>query len=119
MQLDELEALLQTLPLSMGHEKRAQEDLQQHLSSLNVPFQREVYFSNLDIPDFVIPTAQGDVVIELKIRAQRKRIYKQLERYAKHQRIHALILLSATPMSLPERINGKPVTVVSMGGGWL
>lgn len=119
MQIDELEALLHTLPIRMGHEKRAQQDLADHLISLNVPFEREVSLSSADIPDFVVPTEQGNIVIELKIRAQRMKIYKQLERYAQHDSVQGIVLLTATAMSLPPEINGKPATVVSMGGGWL
>lgn len=110
---------LAQFPLRIGHEKRAQADLEQHLVSGGIPFAREVVLSQQDIPDFVIDTDAGAVVVELKIRAQRKRIYKQLERYAQHKAVVALILVTATPMGLPEVINEKPAFVLSIGQGWL
>jgi len=110
---------LAQFPLRIGHEKRAQADLEQHLVNSGIPFAREVALNDKDFPDFVIDTEAGAVVVELKIRAQRKRIFKQLERYAQHDRVIALILVTATPMGLPDTIHDKPAMVLSIGQGWL
>lgn len=112
--------LLPRAPLSIGHEKRAQAELEQHLTDAGLAFQREARLSQRDVVDFLIGEDDvARVVIELKIRAQRKRIYKQLERYAEHTDVCAIILLTATPMSLPETIGGKPAYCISLGQAWL
>ncbi|CAM4113728.1 hypothetical protein VRRI112168_14965 [Vreelandella rituensis] len=75
--------------------------------------------SSRDIIDFLIAPEGARIGVELKLKAQRKAIYRQLCRYAEHEEIHALVLLSGTAMTLPETINGKPAYVFSMGTAWL
>ncbi|PMS08584.1 hypothetical protein C0Z17_29500, partial [Trinickia caryophylli] len=67
------------------------------------------------IPDFLI----NGIAVEVKTRSPRKAIFRQLSRYAKHEEVRALILLTGTSMQLPPEINGKPALVVSLGEGWL
>lgn len=63
---------LAQFPLRIGHEKRAQADLEQHLANSRIPFAREVALNDKDFPDFVIDTEAGAVVVELKF-ASRER----------------------------------------------
>jgi hypothetical protein len=100
-------------------EKRTQMDVEQYLISNGFQFEREVHLSDRDIPDFLINTHLGGIVLEVKTKYSRKAIYRQLERYAEHQKVDGLILLSGTSMGLPRDINGKPAIVVSLGEGWL
>ncbi|WIX32556.1 hypothetical protein QO259_17355 [Salinicola sp. JS01] len=100
-------------------EKRAQADLESALIAGGWRFSREHRLSDRDIPDFLVKVEDVAVVIELKIRAQRKRIYRQLERYALHDSVDAVVLLTGTAMQLPLEINGKPARVASLGAGWL
>ena len=44
---------------------------------------------------------------------------RQLQRYAEHDAIEALMLITATATGMPSEINGKPVRVVSLGAAWL
>jgi hypothetical protein len=53
--------------------------------------------------------------IEAKTNCNKRHIYRQLERYAKHEAIDALILVTGTALGLPATINGKPVFFVSLG----
>ena len=100
-------------------EKRAQANLETALSAGGWNFSREHRLSGRDIPDFLVEIEGVSVVIELKIRAQRKRIFRQLERYASHDSVDAVVLLTGTAMQLPPEINGKPARVASIGAGWL
>lgn len=119
MTLNELGIWLSSLPLRIGHEKLAQADLEAHLVQKQLTFTREASLSREDHPDFIVQTTEGQAVVELKIRAQRKRIFKQLERYAKHECVAGVFLFTATPMGLPVTIEGKPAYSISMGQGWL
>lgn len=105
--------------LRSADEKAAQADLADLLKDAGYEFEREKRLSDKDIPDFAVKLGAQQVVIELKIKAQRKSIYRQLDRYAQHSDIDALILYTATAMHLPEEINGKPAFVASMGAAWL
>lgn len=111
---------LGTLRLDLSNEKSCQGDLAEHLPGLlpvGCPVEREARLSARDVPDFIV----GDgIVIELKVKgAPRAAITRQLERYARHDRVTALILLSNVAMSLPGSIGGKPAFFVSLGGAWL
>ncbi len=64
----------------------------------------------------------GNIVVEVKIKAkgaQRRNIFRQLDRYAKHDRVHAIVLVTSVAMHLPAEINGKPTFVASLGQAWL
>lgn len=103
--------------ISVSTEKAMQSDLERLLTAASIPFAREHRLSDTDIPDFIV----GDgVVLECKLRGARKiLIFKQLERYAAHARVKALVLVSNVSMGLPEFINGKPLYHVSVSTAWM
>lgn len=105
--------------LNMALEKMAQADLETSLMQAGFKFEREQELSKRDKPDFLVSIDGHTIVLELKTRAQRKAIYRQLERYAEHASVDGLLLMTGTAMGLPPHINNKPSRVVSMGGGWL
>lgn len=111
---------LGNLRLDLSHEKAAQAELQEQLLALlpiTSTMEREYRLSARDIPDFLIDRS---IAIELKVKgAPRAMILAQLERYAKHPEVAALILLSNVSMRLPPLIGGKPAFFVSLGGAWL
>lgn len=79
--------------------------------------QREYVLGPQDRPDFLV---HGCIAIEVKIKGARKRlVFRQLTRYAAHERVTALILVTNLAMGLPAEIGGKPVHVVSLGRAWL
>lgn len=100
-------------------EKKAQGQLESALTESGYSFVREKRLSDSDIVDFYVTIDGCNVALELKAKAQRMRIYRQLERYAKHDSVDAVVLLTATAMLLPASIEGKPAFVSSMGAGWL
>lgn len=97
-------------------EKRAQADLAQALEESGIAYEREVVLATGDVVDFML--ADG-VALEVKLRAPKRAIYRQLTRYARHAPVAGIILASNTAMGLPESINGKPVAIMSLGAGWL
>ncbi|MFY0545474.1 hypothetical protein [Brevibacillus sp. H7] len=114
-----LATMLQLQRFSTAQEKLTQMEVERFLTSEGIRFEREKHLSDRDIPDFLIQTQFGNVVLEVKTRCARKAIYRQLERYAGHQVVNGLILLTGTSMGLPPEINGKPSIVASLGAGWL
>jgi hypothetical protein len=106
---------LQRAQLRVSSEAVLQIDIATALTAGGFPFERECSLSAKDRPDFM----SEDVAIEAKARYGKKKIYRQLERYAAHDRVKALILVTNTAMGMPPEINGKPVYVVSTGLSYL
>lgn len=118
-QMSEIIIQLKKQRFSALQEKQTQNEVESFLGSSGYTFDREKRLSNRDIPDFFIKTMHGNIVLEVKTRCPKKAIFRQLERYAKHDDVHGLILLSGTSMGLPSDITGKPCAIVSLGEGWL
>ena len=76
---------------------------------------REVHLGKRDIVDFLI----GDVAVEVKVKGDRRAIYRQLERYCGYEAVGAIVLATNVPMNLPELIEGKPASIAALGRGWL
>jgi hypothetical protein len=102
----------------LSDEKRAQADLFAALTPVftDPPVEREVRLGAGDVIDFMI----GGVGIEVKLKGARKAdVYRQLGRYARHDRVSGLILATNLSMGLPKEIDGKPAWFVSLGKAWL
>lgn len=96
----------------LGREGLLQIDIANHLAHNSIAFEREVKLGPADRIDFLV---DGSIGIEVKAKAVVRQIYRQLERYAAHEQLLALILISNTAMGLPADINGKPLYFVSLG----
>ncbi len=105
--------------VEMRDEKVAQAQLESLLQTAGFEFKREHRLSANDIPDFLITQGGFSIIVEMKTRAQRMKIYRQLERYAQHPTVDGIILLSGTAMVIPELIGDKPALYASMGRAWL
>ena len=103
--------------LDLSDEKRLQADLATVLAKNDLAFEREKRLSAWDIPDFLVG---GTVAVECKLRGARKiEVFQQLRRYAEHDEVRALVLVSNVAMGLPPEINGKPVYAARLSRGWL
>ena len=108
--------LVRSARVDLSSEKAAQDDLEKLLDAAGIPYAREVRLSGRDIVDFTI----GLVALELKLKgANKKSVYRQLCRYAKHDGIETIVLASNLSMGLPPTIEGKPAYFVRLGEGWL
>ena len=73
---------------------------------------REVRLSDRDRIDlFVDP-----VGIEVKVAGSQTHPWGQLKRYAEHDAIQSLVLVTNRSYTLPEEVGGKPLRVVSLAG---
>ncbi|MGL5398150.1 MAG: hypothetical protein ACRDBQ_23230 [Shewanella sp.] len=116
---DEVLKIISTTKLNAVIEKVAQKELEDSFINNGISVEREYKLSQRDIVDFSVKTELGLVVIELKIKAKRMSIFRQLCRYAKHDEVAAVVLLTGTAMRLPALIENKPAAVISLGEAWL
>lgn len=107
--------LIERSRLSLSDEKVTQRDIEELLQPW-VPFERECRLSDSDIVDFLV---DGKVAIEVKIKGQPAAFVRQLARYAAHDKVRELVLVTARAIQLPPTINGKRVLTASLGKGWL
>ena len=97
-------------------EKRLQEQISQRFDHCGIAYEQEAHLSSKDIADFFV----DGLAIECKLIGQPKRgIYRQLARYAVHDSVTGILLVTNVSMGLPEDIDGKPAYFFSLGKGWL
>lgn len=102
----------------LNDEKDCQAQIQTWLSERlpGVEILREHRLSPADIPDFLI----GGVAVEIKMNSARPAsILRQLERYADHSQVEALVLVTNRAVFLRPTVRGKPLLVVPLGRAWL
>lgn len=131
--------MLSRVRLPLEDEKAAQTELGRLLTDAGIAHEREVRLGSSaqiektlitdlagtreqkritrheDIIDFMV----GDVGIELKLKGSPTAIYRQLERYAAHDQVQHLVLLTGRTMGMPATLNGKPVSVVCLSRAFL
>lgn len=96
-------------------ERDHQEFLTEWLTDHGIPFEREVALSPRDRIDFLV---HGTVGVELKVSACASGVLRQLMRYATHERIGELVLLSfrrSVLAQLPSSLHGKPLHGICIG----
>lgn len=108
----ELTTYLRRQRYAFGSEAMLQLAIAGVLERSGLEFEREVRLGPADRIDFLV---SGSIGIEAKVRYPRRSIYRQLTRYAEHDRITALVLMTATSLGLPPSLNGKPLFYVSIG----
>lgn len=90
-----------------------QEGLVQLFEMRKFAFEREAVLSPTDRIDFLLPDGIG---VEVKIDRSLTSVTRQLFRYAKHDRISGLILVTSRIrlLNLPSQLNGKTVLAVDL-----
>lgn len=95
-----------------------EEELQAGIALALAPLEhaREVILDGASRIDFMV----GNVGLEVKIGGGISPLTRQLARYAAHERISALVVVTAKEqhrLQLPAAINGKPLRVIALRGG--
>lgn len=108
-------AVLKRARLATGREDDTQVDVARALTAADIAFQREHRLTNADRLDFWL----DGLVIEVKLRGSKAAIFRQLERYARHPDVRAILLVTGTAMGLPPEIEGRPAYYLSVGSTWL
>lgn len=108
--------IVRSVRVDLSTEKQAQADVERVLNQAGFVFAREFPLTKRDVIDFMI----DGVGLELKLKgSQKKDVYRQLCRYARHTHVDSLILASNLSMGLPTQIEGKDAYFVRLGEAWL
>lgn len=113
--IDLIFSCLSVRRLSLSNEKKTQEEIAAAFDECGISYEREFRLSAKDIPDFMV----GSIAIEVKIRGGKRSIYDQVCRYAEHDAVKELILVTNVPTGFPKEVNGKPVYVLNLAKAWL
>lgn len=113
--MNRVKAIIERNCLPLNDEKLTQAALANVFAFAGIEFEREVRLSDADIVDFMV----GGIAVEVKIKGAKAAIYRQLERYAQHDCVASILLVSSRSMHLPALINGKPALVASLSRGWM
>jgi hypothetical protein len=113
--LPRLREILGTYRYSFVTERDLQDGIAQALYQRGVRFDREVRLTAEDRPDFMVDA----IAVEVKVDGTISEITRQLHRYAQHKAVRELLLVTslARLANQPEKLNGKPVAVLSLLGG--
>lgn len=86
------------------------------LEAASIAYEKEVRLTPQDRLDFL---CEGSVVIECKIDGSTANLRRQLERYAQHDRVESIVVLTnrVKHNAVQGYINGRPVLVCSLIGG--
>lgn len=111
-------SLIHGTRINVTNEAMAQDGIHLALCDSFPEIRREVRLSSRDRVDLMA----GAVAVEVKVktRQSRREILKQLERYAEHDQVEAIVLATAAPWpGTISELNGKPLVVASLTRGWL
>lgn len=117
MKVSELAALLKSKHFQYSSERDLQDGIEVVVKAAGIAYERERELGPGDIIDFLV----GDIGLEVKIQGSPAEVARQLLRYASHSDIREIVLVTGKQRlgALPERLMGKPVTVVSLWRGFL
>jgi hypothetical protein len=110
----ELARALEAVKMDSTTEERLQAAIAAELDRLGIVYGREVRLSRRDRPDFMVE----NIAIEVKIAGGFSAVVEQLQRYAAHEDVHEIVLVSSRLQlaTVPRELGGKPVHVaVQMG----
>lgn len=80
--------------------------------------EREKALSRRDRPDFIVTVHPYRVAVEVKVKAARNAVLRQLGRYAEHDAVDAVLFVTGRRVlvsAVPGQIHGKPVIPVFAG----
>lgn len=114
---DAIAAALRARRFRFVDEAELQDGIEKVLLELGVPHRREARLSPSDRIDFL--TADG-LGIEVKVEGSFGDVLRQLDRYAQHEEVGALLLVTrrATHQGMPTVLREKRVLVVNVGAAF-
>jgi hypothetical protein len=108
--LERVDQLLRSHRFRYTDEDQLQEGIAAVLEQAGLEPQREVRLGARDRIDIVV----GGIGIEVKVAGSVAATFEQLQRYAEHDEIEALILVTSLYQRLPENAGGKPLSTISL-----
>lgn len=106
----ELLAALRAVRIRATNEDELQRGVAAVLDDAGIRCERHRALSRQDIPDFMI----GSIAVELKVKGSLADVTRQLHRYAQHEAVSELVLITtmARHRAVPRQLNNKPVTAI-------
>lgn len=98
---------------SRASEKQLQDRLEHVFLRWGMDFEREKSLSKKDRPDFLF---SNGVALECKVDGGLQSHLRQMKRYAGHDAVTGVLLVSMRPYQMPETLNGKPVACLNFAG---
>ncbi len=110
---DQIASTIKSYRYAYSNEKEFQDGIGRALAGAGIKFSREHVLSERDTVDFLVQ----DIGIEVKIKGAPFSVIRQLCRYAEHDAVGALILVTARNQlrAMPALLNGKSVSVIYVG----
>jgi len=108
--IQNLITLLQSGQYRVHDEKACQVDIETHLMSYNVPFEKE-YNLGTGIVDFYLPRSRIAIEVKAIKKWNKMSVFRQCERYCLSNEVDGLLLATGAALTLPDEINGKPTYV--------
>ncbi len=115
-QTTKLTEIISSVKLQHSTEFILHGQLYELFDSLKIPYIKEHRLSAKDIVDLFV---LDGIAIECKVKGQPIQIHRQLERYALHDEVKSIILVTAKYMRVKPVINGKPAFIINLGANWL
>ena len=113
MTVDGIIEVFERYRVSCANEKELQRAIAAIFDLEGCEYDREVSLAPGDRIDFLV----AGVGIEVKTGGSRTSLLRQLHRYAKHEKIECLLVISSrgSLTSMPETVRGKPIHVLYVG----
>lgn len=110
---------LSRIKMDSTTEALMQEAIERSFSFTDFKVEREKKLSDKDRVDFFLSLPTGGVAVECKVKGAPHSILLQLARYARHEAVSAVILVTSKTMRMPQEVEGKPLYVVASSRAWL
>jgi hypothetical protein len=117
MTLDALHTFFSSFGYCTETEELLQQAVEKLLRGAGIDYAAQFRLSASDRVDVLV----GRVGIELKIKGRNAEIVRQLHRYVQHDAIDGILLITsrARHQQIPDRLNGKTIRVLWVGGAAL
>lgn len=113
--LDQVLAVIRGHRFRYSNEDELQQGIAGALEAAGLQPHREVRLGKRDRIDILVE----DIGIEVKVSGTADLAFAQLQRYAAHDEIAQLILVTTRWQRLPAEAGGKPLTTISLAGAGL
>lgn len=108
--LEQIDRLIRSHRFRYADEDQLQEGIAAVLEGAGLEPQREVRLGDRDRIDLMV----GSIGIEVKVAGSVSSAFEQLQRYAEHEEVDALILVTSRYQRLPDKAGGKPLSTISL-----
>jgi hypothetical protein len=114
--------LLSRTKLPINNEKQLQTEIAKIFELNSINHVKEYTLDANNIIDFFIRNKDNKLYgigIEIKIKGNAKKIYKQCREYCLFTAVESFVLITNRAIGFPSLINNKPCYVLNLGKAWL